>query len=73
MADILATVATSNNVTVSAVGIQGPSGAATTISSISDVDAGNTVDGSILVFKQLTSKWTATTILDNQDMEGGEF
>jgi len=73
MADILATVATSNNVTVSAVGIQGPSGAATTVATISDIDAIAPADGSVLVFKQLTNKWTATTLLQAQTVEAGEF
>jgi hypothetical protein len=43
------------------------------ISNIADVDATNKIDGSILVYKSITNKWTSTTTLDAQDMEGGEF
>jgi ABC-type transporter Mla maintaining outer membrane lipid asymmetry ATPase subunit MlaF len=74
MSDILATVESgNNNIAVSVVGIQGPSGQATTVSSISDVDAVAPDNGSVLVFKSNTSKWTATRLLDLQVMEGGEF
>ena len=59
--------------TVQAVGIQGLSASNTGISGLADVDALLPADGSVLVYKQLTSKWTATTVLDAQDMEGGEF
>jgi hypothetical protein len=40
---------------------------------IGDVDVSNQVDGSVLVYKMNTHKWTATTHLDAQDVEGGEF
>jgi hypothetical protein len=43
------------------------------ISNIADVDATNKIDGSILVYKSITNKWTSTTTLDAQNMEGGEF
>lgn len=43
------------------------------ISNIADVDTTNTINGSVLVFKTITNKWTATTTLDAQNMEGGEF
>jgi hypothetical protein len=74
MSDILATVETGSNlVTASVVGIQGPSGQATTISTISDVDAVAPVNGSLLVYKTTTNKWSATTILDAQDVTGGQY
>jgi len=59
--------------TIQAVGIQGLSASSAGISGLTDVDALLPADGSVLVYKQLTSKWTATTVLDAQDMEGGEF
>ena len=31
------------------------------------------LDGSVLVYKASTNKWTASTTLDAQNMEGGEF
>jgi hypothetical protein len=74
MSDILATVETGSNfVTASIVGIQGPSGQATTVSSISDVDAVAPEEGSVLVYKTSTNKWTATRILEAQDITGGQY
>jgi hypothetical protein len=43
------------------------------ISNIGDVDTSVRVNGSILVYKTTTNKWTSTTTLDAQNMEGGEF
>lgn len=45
------------------------------MSNIADVDVTTygKVNGSILVYKTNTNKWTASTVLDAQDMEGGEF
>lgn len=45
------------------------------ISNIADVDITTygKVNGSILVYKTNTNKWTASTTLDAQNMEGGEF
>lgn len=57
---------------VVAVGIQGPSGP-NSISTAADVDATDTQNGSILVYKTSTNKWTSTTVLDSQNMEGGEY
>ena len=45
------------------------------ISNIADVDVttNGKVNGSILVYKTTTNKWTSSTTLDAQNMEGGEF
>lgn len=45
------------------------------ISNIADVDitTNGKINGSILVYKTTTNKWTSTTTLDAQNMEGGEF
>lgn len=43
------------------------------ISDIGNVDTTNVINGSVLVFKTTTNKWTSTTTLDAQNMEGGEF
>lgn len=45
------------------------------MSNIADVDVttNGKVNGSILVYKTSTNKWTASTTLDAQNMEGGEF
>jgi len=45
------------------------------ISSIADIDltTNGTVNGSVLVYKASTNKWTATTVLDSQDVTGGQY
>jgi len=43
------------------------------ISNIADVDTTTKINGSVLVYKTTTNKWTSTTTLDAQNMEGGEF
>lgn len=45
------------------------------ISDVADIDvtSNGKVNGSVLVYRTLTNKWTATTLLENQIMEAGEF
>ena len=45
------------------------------LSNIADVDTATngTINGSVLVYRTTTNKWTSTTTLDAQNMEGGEF
>lgn len=43
------------------------------VSDIANVDTANLNDGSVLVYRTITNKWTATTTLDAQDMEAGEY
>ena len=43
------------------------------MSDIAKVDTTTLIDGSVLVYKTITNKWTSTTTLDAQNMEGGEF
>lgn len=45
------------------------------LSDVADIDVttNGKVNGSILVYKTTTNKWTSTTTLDAQNMEGGEF
>ena len=40
---------------------------------IGDVDTTTLVNGSVLVYNVATSRWTSTTTLNAQNMEGGEF
>ena len=40
---------------------------------IVDMDLSNTSDGSVLVYKSNTSKWTSTHLLEDQTMNGGFF
>ena len=46
-----------------------------TLGSVGDVDltTEGLAHGSILVYKTTTNRWTSTTELDAQHMEGGEF
>jgi hypothetical protein len=69
------TTSTENTTTVSSVGIQGESGAASPLSQNQEVDAVSEglLNGSVLVYKTATLKWTATRHLDQQDMDAGEF
>ena len=54
------------------VGPQGPAGV-TNISQAADVDVTNVSDGAILVYASTSSKWTATTALEKQAVEGGHY
>lgn len=38
-----------------------------------DVTTNGKTNGSVLVYRTTTNKWTSTTTLDAQNMEGGEF
>lgn len=42
---------------------------------VGDVDTATNgkVNGSVLVYKTSTQKWTATTVLDAQDITGGHY
>lgn len=73
MSEIIAVVEYENNITVPAVGIQGLSASDLSISQFPDVDSSNLVNGSVLVYKTTTNKWTSTTTLDLQNVEAGEF
>lgn len=44
-----------------------------TISAIGNVDTTILDNGAVLIYKTTTNKWTSTTTLDAQNMEGGEF
>lgn len=74
--NISATVdSTGSSTTVSQVGIQGISGGVIPLSQNSEVDTttNGKLNGSVLVYKTITNKWTATTTLDAQNMEGGHY
>ena len=45
------------------------------LSNVADVDVttNGKLNGSVLVYRTTTNKWTSTTTLDAQNMEGGEF
>jgi len=73
MSEIIAVVEYDNNITVPTVGIQGLSASDMSLTNMSDVDAASLENGSVLVYKTQTNKWTSTRLLDQQFMEGGEF
>ena len=57
------------------VGIQGPAGASgtSTLSGATDVDLTELGPGSVLIYDDTTAKWVATTKLENQTIECGQF
>lgn len=71
--DVYTSQLTTSDTTVTSVGIQGLSASDVALSGMSDVDATSLNDGSVLVYKTSTSKWTSTTLLNQQYMEGGEY
>ena len=83
MADIIATidvnqsvVATTSETTTFVTGTNLTNPAVVeSLDYVGDIDVGTNgkVNGSILVYKTTTNKWTSTTTLDAQNMEGGEF
>ncbi len=40
---------------------------------VGDVDTSVLVNGSVLVYRTANNRWTSTTTLDLQNMEGGEY
>jgi hypothetical protein len=64
------TQGTSSSVIVT--GQLGPAGAAT-FSELRDIDLSQLGSGSLLVYSTATNKWTATTLLDQQTVESGQF
>jgi len=61
--------------TITTIGIQGTSGAAVPLSENVQVDivSEGLNNGSLLVYKTNTSKWTATKTLNLQTVDSGEF
>jgi hypothetical protein len=75
MADIIAVVSDPYGVstTGTAVTASPTSVPPNSIEAMADVNLTGLTDGAVLVYKNNTALWTATTTLDAQDMEGGEF
>jgi len=61
-------------VTLSSSNISNPA-VVESLSNVADVDmtTNGKINGSVLVYRTTTNKWTASTTLDAQNMEGGEF
>jgi hypothetical protein len=68
-------VETPGEVTVITSAEQGPPGPAgiDKIGDASDVDDSNKVNGAILVYSAQSQKWVATTQLENQTIESGQY
>ena len=60
--------------TLSSTGLTNPA-VVESLSNVADVDVSTNgkLNGSVLVYRTTTNKWTSTTTLDAQNMEGGEF
>ena len=67
---VKATITSPNQPTVSSVGIGLQN---FQLNNITDLDLTSLTNGSVLVYKSSNSKWTATTLLDSQNVEAGEF
>jgi hypothetical protein len=50
----------------------GPRGAAS-FAELQDIDLSQLGAGSLLIYNTQTQKWTATTLLDQQTVESGQF
>ena len=68
-------VETPGEVTILTASEQGPPGAAgiDNIEDAKDVDSSNKINGSILVYSSQAQKWVATTQLENQTIESGQY
>lgn len=53
-------------------GMLGPAGASS-FAQMQDIDLAQLGSGSLLVYNTQTQKWTATTLLDQQTVESGQF
>lgn len=40
---------------------------------LKDIDVTNLADGSVLVYSVTSEKWEATTLLEKQTVEGGQY
>ena len=75
MADIIATVEdpTGSGSDTGTLVVSSSSIVPNSIENMADVDLTGLTDGALLIYKNTTAKWTASTMLDKQNMEGGEF
>lgn len=70
----IAVVAQQENLVIAASNLANPANV-DTLASVGDIDTttNGLITGSLLVYKTTTNRWTSTTTLEAQDMEGGEF
>lgn len=83
MSDPIVTIDTGNEITASvaqealfttSTNLTNPA-VVESLEGVGDVDTTTEgkLNGSILIYRTTTNKWTSTTTLDAQNMEGGEF
>lgn len=66
----IGTVGDASGITVTASSTSVPSNS---VENMADVDLQNLEDGSLLIYKNSTSKWTASRVLEQQNLEGGNY
>jgi hypothetical protein len=64
---------TSVTVVTGLLGPKGDDGNVVSLAQVPDIDTSNLQNGSLLVYSTAASKWKATTTLDNQTLEAGQF
>jgi len=69
---ITATTSTGGTTIVTGSSLSNPQ-SVDSLSAIGNVDTSTLNNGAVLVYKTNTNKWTSSTTLDAQNMEGGEF
>jgi hypothetical protein len=68
------TIVVDNDTSVIVVtGLMGPPSTVTSLAQVPDVDISDLRNGSLLVYSTETTKWKATTTLDRQTIEAGQF
>jgi hypothetical protein len=82
MADIIAVVdenqlfvTTSESQLVTAATDTAAPSVVESLDAVGDIDTNTNgkINGSVLVYRTTTNKWTSTTILDAQDVTGGQY
>ena len=69
---ITATTSTGGTTIVTGSSLTNPQ-SVDSLSAIGNVDTTTLNNGAVLVYKTNTNKWTSTTILDSQDVTGGQY
>jgi hypothetical protein len=73
--DCAAVITQTTEIQAVVTGIMGPRGprGAGSFAEMSDIDLTSLGSGSLLIYNTQTQKWTATTLLDQQTVESGQF
>jgi hypothetical protein len=69
---ITATTSTGGTTIVTGSSLTNPQ-SVDSLSAIGNVDTSTLNNGAVLVYKTNTNMWTSTTILDSQDVTGGQY